>query len=466
MKFRDLNIRERLTIQFLGLVGLLFLVFSISIYYFGKLYIENRFYKRLQDRTLQASTLYFDFNAGQKAMLTDMIKGVDKKDIESLQDEFISIYDISRKLFVISSDLFKENLHGEFIKGLDLYRNVHEKSVDGKQFVGLTIHDKSGDYIVTISATDVAGKNAMNDLKTILTVLSLVALILIAVQAWYFANKALSPITNVAIQLKEIFPKNLSKRIFHPNSRDEIGQLAFTVNAMLQRAQEGASAQKLFIANISHELKNPLTKIFTQIELLDLKYQHQPDLNAQIISLKEDAHRLIHLNEVILGLANTYNSDSDLPMKKSRIDEIILNSISEFKKWNKDVHIDFEMSNISEDEKDFLINANEDALTVVFKNLMDNANKFSDDNSVKVILENISKQISVAFVNKGQDIPINEQEKIFQPFFRSNATALGKKGHGVGLAVVKQIMGIHKGKITVKSFNRENTFMLTFPISS
>jgi signal transduction histidine kinase len=463
MKIKDLNIRERLTVQFLGLVGLLFLVFSISIYYFGKLYIENRFYKRLQDKTLHASTLYFDFNGGQKAMFTDILKGVDKKELESLQDEFVSIYDVSRKLFVISSDLYKENLHVEFIKGLDLYRNVHEKSVDGMQFVGLTIHDKSGDYIVTVSAKDKAGKSAMSDLKNILTVLSLVALLFIAVQAWYFANKALSPITSVAMQLREIFPKNLSKRIFHPNPHDEIGQLAFTLNAMLQRAQENASTQKLFIANISHELKNPLTKIFTQIELLDLKYQNQPELNSQIVSLKEDAHRLIHLNEVILGLANTYSSDADLPMKKSRIDEILLNAISEFKKWNTEAQVNFEIVDIPDDEQDFLINANEDALQVVFKNLMDNASKFSDDNSMQVILENKKKQLAVCIINKGQDIPVTEQEKIFEPFFRSNATALGKKGHGVGLAVVKQIMGIHKGKIAVRSFNFENSFTLTFP---
>jgi signal transduction histidine kinase len=460
MFFDKLNIRERLTLQFLVFVGVLFIGFSVSIYYFGQLYIENRFYKKLQDRALVVSTLYFDFNAGQKAMLLNL----ENKGQESLEDEAISIYDISRKLFVISSNIEKEQEHADFLKYIDSTASIFQKQIGPKAFVGLAILDKSGKYVVTVSAIDKTGTEALLDLKNILSVLILVALMFITALAWYFANKALGPIMNIGLQLNEIFPKNLNKRIRHDRPYDEIGALTKTLNNLLGRAQENIDTQKLFLANISHELKNPLTRIFTQIELLEIKYSQNGEFLKQISSLKQDTASLINLNETILNLANIYTSEAKFPLKPVRIDETVLEALAEFKKWKPEVQLDFQISQIPDSELDFICQGNEEALKIVFKNLMDNASKFSTDNMVKIELAILEKDFKISFCNTGPEILPEDLDKIFEPFYRSDATAKGKKGHGIGLAVVKQIITMHRGHINInRSVANENIFSVILP---
>ncbi|MGL4632659.1 MAG: HAMP domain-containing sensor histidine kinase [Leadbetterella sp.] len=459
MALSDLSIRERITLQYVRFVGLLLICFSVSIFFFGKLYIKSRFYRRLQDRGIFASYLYFDFNSGQKAMF-DLYE---TKDIEKLNNEVISIYDVKRKLFVVSSDINKEALHKTFLEGYEENNFSYETSEDNLQFVAISVRDQKLDpYLVCISADDVVGKRNLTDIQKVLSILSLAALIMVAIQGWYFAGKALMPLNSVISQLKVVFPRNLNKRIQHDNPNDEIGELTGTLNGMLQRAEEATSTQKLLVANISHELKNPLTKIFTQIEILELKYKNQPEFLENILSLKRDTQRLIHLNEVILGLANRYTLESTIPMERVRLDELMLEVWSEFKKWKPASEVKLELDLITENENELQVIGNRDALMVVFKNLIDNACKFSKDNSCIFGMEFDQTGIQIQVTNIGNEIPEDQIDKIFQPFYRSDSTAKGKEGHGIGLAVVKQILELHKADISIVSKNDMTTFKVNF----
>jgi signal transduction histidine kinase len=461
--FKNINwyknsIRARLTVQFLLLVGILFLLFSIGIYFFGKLYIQNRFYKKLQDRAVLASTIYFDFNVGQYSMLSLL----GRRDAEILKEEMISIYDIKRKLFILSTDLKREKLHKSFLKSYDEDQFIVENSDGRLQFVALSIKDKADKYLVCISAFDDSGEKAMTDLRNILSILSLVALILIGFQGWYFAQKALEPISNIREQLDFIFPANISKRISHSAPEDEIGKLSRTLNDMLSRAEKAAQAQKLFVANVSHELKNPLTKIFTQIELMELKHKENAAVLNNIMSLKSDTKSLINLNEVILNLANSYTLDASIPMEILRLDELIIAALEECKRWYPNAEVVFQMNDIPDDEDALCVLGNQDALSVVLKNLIDNAIKFSDNKPVKVSSKFGQMYIEIFIENEGRPIPQDQIKAIFQAFYRADATAKGKKGHGIGLAVVKQILELHQAKIEVSSDEQKTVFSLTF----
>lgn len=458
MKIPVLNIRERLTFQFLLLVGVLFMVFSLSIYYFGKLYIENRFFKRLEDRAISASTLALDLKADQQTLL----KFVDSKDDQSLVDQFISIYDRDRKLFVLSTNIDKEPEHRAYLPKLDPSQLVNDIKEGDHQMAALNIIDKSGNYAVMVSAIDISGQKALSDLKNILLVLFIVAALCILYLGWYFANKALEPMNNIKLQLSEIFPKNLSRRIILKNSDDEIGILAQTINDMLKRAENVSANQKLFVANISHELKNPLTKIYTQIELLEMKYTKDKELSKNIISIRQDAKKLNELTASMLNLANSYTSEAEITKQKIRIDEVLLDAISEYKTWNSEDKIEIKWPIIPDDEVEMQIQGNTDALKVVFKNLISNAHKFSDNKAVEItLLLNKNRKI-VSFKNQSPTIPADQLEKIFEPFYRSDSTALGKEGHGIGLAVVKQILQLHNAKINLSSANNEVVFEVVF----
>ena len=234
--------------------------------------------------------------------------------------------------------------------------------------------------------------------------------------------------------------------------------MANTINKLLQRAESAVFTQKMFVANISHELKNPLTKIFTQIELLEMKYKDSPEFHDQIVSLREDTLKLNHLTHSLLQLANIFSDDNALPLTEIRLDEVVFDAVAEFKKWNpaKNIHINLE--NFPEDEKQLFINGNAEALKVVFKNLLDNACKFSTNQEAFLTISLLQKHIIVSIQNEGIPIPLDEISQIFQPFYRSDSTARGKTGHGVGLAIAKQIVELHQGKLSAIPFETGNIF--------
>jgi signal transduction histidine kinase len=457
MKF-NLNIREKLTLQFLLLVSFLFLFFSVCIYFFSNLYLEKRFFKRLQDRAITTSTLFFDLQTNHNALM----KIVDGAEKEYLAGEVVSIYETNRDIFVFSTNLNKEEFHRFFIKKLDPSTPINNLDHLGNKMAAIRIPDKGNTYWVLVSGADKTGEEALQDLKSILMILSLVALLLIAFLGWYFAAEALSPISEIIGQLQDIFPKNLNKRIRLKNFEDEIGQLASTINKLLERVEASIYTQKMFVANISHEIKNPLTKIFTQIELLEMKYRHQPEFHEKIMSLRNDSLQLNQLTSSIMELANIISDYSPLPTERMRIDETLWESVAEIKKWNPTYIIKTEYKQWPESETDYQIEGNAAALKIVFNNLLDNACKFSDDRTALVHIDFEKSRILITVSNQGLLIPEQDIPKLFQPFFRVNATAKGKKGHGVGLAIVHRIIEMHKGKIRAYTTPLHNVFEASF----
>ena len=452
--FASLNIRQRFTIQFLLLISVLFLFFSLSIFFFSKLYLTNRFFNRLQDRAVIVASLYIDLSASQRS-----INEIVRRDRnQSLVDEMLSIYSPERDKFVFSTDFLNENFHRQFINPKDTLEVINNISQKNLKISLLKIKQ----YWVIISAKDYWEQDALHDLRDILVVLCFVALLFIAYISWYMSDRALEPIDLMGNQLKEIFPKNLSRRVTFPNPNDEIGELAKIINQLLNRVEESVKSQKMFVANISHELKNPLTKIFTQIEILELKYRDNPEYYEKIMSLRSDTLALNQLTHSLLDLANVFTIESDLPRFSQRIDEILLELIAEYKRWHQEDTVLLNLDNMPGDENLLIFTVNKEAIKIVFKNLIENACKFSDSNSVEISIYSGSNSLVINFYNDGTPVPQEEIANILQPFFRSDATAKGKKGHGVGLAIVSQIIKLHGFRLEIEPGDTGNNFKVIF----
>ncbi len=364
----SLNIRQRLTLQILLVVSVLFLLFSVSIYLFSKLYLNSRFFNGLQERAIVTTSLRIAYSADQRA-LQDLVRNSNER---MLTEEMTSIYDPQRDLFVFTTDILKEGFHRSFINAADTSKAVNNISRDKYKISVIKIKN----YWVVISAKDVYEREALNNLRDILIILSVVALLFIAYLSWFMADRALSPIARMSRQLDMIFPGNLSKRLAYPNKEDEIGFIARTINQLLQRVESSINSQRMFVANISHELKNPLTKIFTQIEILEMKYKHHPEFYQQIMSLRSDTLMLNELTHALLQLASISSSDKDLPVKDCRIDELLLEGVAEFKRWNPSCTVLLNLNDMPENEEALVHAVNEEALKIVFKNLLDNACKW------------------------------------------------------------------------------------------
>jgi signal transduction histidine kinase len=290
----------------------------------------------------------------------------------------------------------------------------------------------------------------------------LVGLLLSGLSGWFFADKALAPMSGIITQVNEIFPANTERRVQHPNRSDEIGRLVATFNQLLDRIQEAFTMQKMFIANVSHELKNPLTKIYSQIDITLLQKRTPEVYEESLKSLQEDTRTLTQLTNTLLNLANTVVNAEAIQRLPLRMDELLWEAKSQLKKWHEDYVINIDFSDFPEDEEALIIEGNEASLKVALMNLMDNACKFSENSSVFVSFSASVKEMKISFMNNGPIIPKADLPYIFRPFYRSNATAKATKGHGVGLAIVSQIVKLHNGDISVISTIDETVFTLIF----
>lgn len=450
------NIRTRLTYQFAGLVTLLFILFALGVYFFSKLYLEKRFYQRLQDRAITTTTLLFDL--GQTDSTVQRI--VSAAGSESLLNETISVYNEPTKGFLFSTNPAGTAFHAQFVSQLQtasptLYLRRAEYRV-----VAIRLTGRMGSNWVLVSGINQAGSDALADLRKILIVMVLAAVGVLTGVGWLFAGRALSPMTSIIGQVNAIFPANLGRRVEHPNDADEIGRLVATFNRLLDRIEQAMFVQKMFIANVSHELKNPLTKINSQIDVALIQPRTSAVYEQTLQSLHEDTRILIQLTNTLLELANVSILADKMTFEPVRLDELLWEVKTRLLAWHPEYQVHLAFPDFPDDENALLVRGNRSALGVLLTNLLDNACKFSPEHAGFVTFKASTERVALTVFNRGVPIPATDLPHVFEPFFRSNATAFASNGHGVGLAVVKQITELHEGSVSVQSDTAGTTFSL------
>jgi signal transduction histidine kinase len=316
--------------------------------------------------------------------------------------------------------------------------------------------------VVLMGAQDKVGEVNLINLLQLLIASFLIATIIVTLTGWIFAKRALRPISKVMNAVEGILPQNLHTRLDVPNQKDEIGRLITTFNNLLDRIETAFQMQKIFVANVSHELKNPLTKIRSQLEVSTLKDRSPEEYKITIHSVLEDIQELAQLSNTLLELAKVSEDHGDLLTETVRLDELLLDSRQMLIESNPKYSIDVDFDDLPEDDTWLEIAGNSTLLKTAFLNLMDNACKFSDDQSVKVVLRCSDSDIQLTFSDQGKGIPELDQNLVFQPFYRSENTA-NIRGYGIGLSLVNRIVKLHNGQISIKSNQPKGTiFILDF----
>jgi signal transduction histidine kinase len=134
-----------------------------------------------------------------------------------------------------------------------------------------------------------------------------------------------------------------------------------------------------------------------------------------------------------------------------RIDEVMFKVMGDVQKISPDYKVELHFEDIPEDDREFLVFGNSDLLYSAIKNFVENGCKYSQDHTSWVDLSFQSGQIIIRVKNQGDVIAEEEIEHIFQPFYRTNSASTRTKGFGLGLALAKRIIGLHKGAINVQS---------------
>ena len=455
-----MQIRSRLTYQFTYLVSAILFVSYLIIYLFTQENYKDKFYSRLRQKANTAAELLVNV----KQVDSKLLRIIDRANRDILYRENIMAYDTCYERIYRSNDSINFHVDVNRVKEV-LKRKEVRFGVEDLEVLGTVFVTPEGRIVVFAGAVDQYSAENAKDLKNILIALFLLFVFIVVISGWFFAGRAVNPISEVIKQVDLLSPKRLEQRLESADSEDEIGKMVATINRLLERIESAFRFQKTFIANVSHELKNPLTKISSQLEVSLLNERNTADYKQTIASVLEDTQDLAAITESLLELNKISVTDYQAGFQIIRIDEVIWEARSLAQKLNSTYKVLFDTQFMPDDEELLMLKGDEKLMLTAIKNLIENACKFSPNKQAQVSLAIHANQIEIEVKNKGKGIPEADLPFIFQPFFRGENTA-NSKGYGIGLSLVERIIHLHNGQISVSSaLNDWTTFKVNLPIN-
>jgi signal transduction histidine kinase len=290
------------------------------------------------------------------------------------------------------------------------------------------------------------------------------ALIVSAVLAWLIARWVAAPLGHAAQAAMSVAAGDFDQHI-EPGGPSETESLAIAFNEMVRRVQFGRQAQRDFVANVSHELKTPLTSIqgFAQA-ILDGTVKESKEQKQAAKVIYEESERLTRLVEDLLDLARI--DAGQVVFKRHPVDlgQLLKGVIERMNTRASESGVKL----VDELPKLPHIIGDGDRLAQVFTNLMDNAIKYSaEGGEVTLRGEEQSGWISVHVDDIGTGIPTDELSRIFERFYQLDKARAGGSGRGVGLglAISREIVQAHGGRLVVQSEEgRGSRFTVQLPI--
>ncbi len=456
-----MEIRRKLSYQFILIVGLIMLLSFISIYISVSAFRKETFYDRLESRARSVAQLLIDV----EEINAELLKKIEKTSSSSLPEEQISIYDFRNQLIYTTdaNELLKFN--DEKFNEVRLSEKVRYR-IKNFEIIGIYYKSNFDRFVVFAGARDVFGLEKLKNLKFILMIVYFFSLIIVFLGGMFFSDRAMRPILKVMAQVDNIGVANLDQRVDEGNGKDEIAQLSATFNKMLERIESAFKIQKNFIANASHELRTPLTIITGQLEIANLKNRPAEEYRAVINSVLEDIKNLNNISNRLLMLAQTSSDLAKLNLVPIRIDDLLWTVSHEIKKLIPEYSVHITMETDLDDEQLLTVYGNEHLLKTTFSNLVENACKYSpSEKSVFIHLRHEPGNIVISFNDNGIGIPEEDLKMIFQPFYRGR-NSYEFTGNGIGLSLSERIVGIHSGKIDVYSkIGKGSEFVLRLPLA-
>ena len=292
-----------------------------------------------------------------------------------------------------------------------------------------------------------------------------VVLLLSSAGGLFLANRALSPVAAIARTARSITAADLSRRLAIDGPDDEIGQLAATLNAMLDRLEQAFERERQLTADVSHELRTPLAMLKTQLSLARSRPRDNATLIQMMADMENDVDRMTRLTEQMLILARV---EQDKPLELDIVDlkSVLQSAVERIMGQAEPRQVEVTLSAFG--ESPLQVEGNEERLLQVFLSLMDNAVKYAGAHG-QVTVETLreGKSVAVTIFNTGVAIAPEHIPHLFERFYRADsARSQETGGFGLGLAIAAAIVKAHNGQIRVSSQpNMGTTVKVTFPIA-
>ena len=289
--------------------------------------------------------------------------------------------------------------------------------------------------------------NNKADYKRNSLIISVLLALFGGVATYFISGHALRPISEFSDKIEEVQAQNLSDSRMEENNVKELNQLSISYNKMLERLSDAFEIQRQFTANAAHELRTPLTLMQVQLDLYNSSGHpgNDEDTLQTIKMVTEQSDRLNKMVKTLLDMSELQTVGRDDKIMIAAVVEEVLVDLEPLAQ-EKNIRLIGKCGDITMMGSDILI------YRLVY-NLVENAIKYNHlGGQVTVTVCRKEKQISLSVEDTGSGIPEELKERVFEPFFRvdkSRSRELG--GVGLGLALVREIVRVHDGRIAIKS---------------
>jgi heavy metal sensor kinase len=297
--------------------------------------------------------------------------------------------------------------------------------------------------LVGESVTD--RRDALRGLLTQLWILGPIALVLSSILGFLVSGAALRPVEAMRRRASEIGADTPEGRLPLPEARDEIHRLGETLNAMLERLDEGLRRERRFVADASHELRTPLALLKIELELATRRPRTAAELDAALRSASEEVDRLVRLSEDMLVLATV--DDGALPLRPDRVEvgavvcAVAARFTAKARAAGRDLDVDA--------SEGLVIVADRLRLEQALGNLVDNALRHGAG-TIRLAARRDGDTVVVSVGDRGPGFAAELIPRAFERFSRGDA-ARSDAAAGLGLAIVDAIARAHGGHAAVRN---------------
>ena len=267
------------------------------------------------------------------------------------------------------------------------------------------------------------------------------------VATYFISGHALKPIREFSKKIEEVQAQNLADSRIEENTVKELNQLSVSYNKMLERLSDAFEVQRQFTANAAHELRTPLALMQVQLDLYNSTRHpgNDADTLQTIRMVTEQNGRLSKMVKTLLDMSELQTVGRD---EKIIVDALVDEVLADLEPLAQEKSIKL----IGKCKAATMVGSDILIYRLVY-NLVENAIKYNHlGGQVTVTAYQKEKQVYLSVADTGSGIPEKLRERVFEPFFRvdkSRSRELG--GVGLGLALVREIVRVHDGSITVKS---------------
>ena len=323
--------------------------------------------------------------------------------------------------------------------------------------IGLTV---LGVFILQWAGV-IQGLDEEMDMVTIVIFMSVISLILGWVLVFFSIRIPLKPIHTLISHMNRLAMGDFETRIESKgilSNHPAMKGISDSFNKLAEELENTEMLRGDFINNFSHEFKTPIVSIAGFAKLLKRGNLTEEQRIAYLTSIEEESLRLSYMATNVLNLTKIENQTILTDVTEFNLSEQVRSSVllleSKWGEKNIDLQLDFD---------EYAVEGNEELLKQVWINLMDNAVKFSPRCGTVILdVSESADTVTVIISNTGPEISPEKKDKIFGKFYQADESH-ATEGNGIGLAIVKRVIDLHSGSVTVNCKEGMTTFTVTLP---